>query len=106
MQASNLKVLFPTLVEVVVPGHTTVTAKVPVTAIADGDVIVHATLETFSGYRLTIPVDIKMNVILGVEDTVLYGFLSFVALLGALGWFRTVRKRRRDRAADTEGSNA
>jgi|GEM_PF-1637611 len=97
--ASNLKVLIPALVEVIVPAHTTVTAKVPVNAIADGQVVLHATLESFSGVRLTVPVDIKMNVILGVEDTALYGFLSFIALLGALGAFRTVRKRRR------EGSN-
>ena len=99
VQASTLKVLFPAPVEVVVPAHTTVTAKVPVNAIANGDVVLQATLESFSGVRLTMPVEIKMNVILGVEDTVLYGFLSFIAVLGALGAFRTVRKRRRERAA-------
>jgi len=96
VQANNLKVVVPASVEVVVPANTTVTAKVPVEAIADGDVILHATLETFSGLRLTTPVDIKMHVILGVEDTVLYGFLAFIAMLGALGAFRTVRKRRRE----------
>jgi hypothetical protein len=101
VRPSNLKVLIPAVIEVVVPANTTVTAKVPVTAIADGDVVLHAHLESFSGVRLTVPVNIKMNVILGVEDTVLFGFMAFVAALGALGVIRTVRKRRRQ--AETEG---
>ena len=96
VQPSNLKVLIPAVVEVVVPANTTITAKVPVNAIADGPVVLHATLESFSGVRLTIPVDIKMNVILGVEDTVIYGFVGFIGLLGAFGVFRTVRKRQRE----------
>ena len=100
MQPSNLKVLVPAVVEVVVPANTTITAKVPVNAIADGPVILHATLESFSGVRLTIPVDIKMNVILGVEDTVIYAFVGFIALLGAFGVFRTVRKRQRESEAN------
>lgn len=100
--ATNLKVLIPEVVEVVVPANTTVTAKVPVNAIADGDVILHATLESFSGLRLTKPVSIQMNVILGVEDTVLYGFISFIAALGALGAYRTVRKRRRAATSASE----
>ena len=94
VQASNLKVLIPAVVEVTVPANTTVTAKVPVNAIADGKVVLHATLESFSGLRLTVPVDIQMTVILGVEDTVIYGFLAFVTLLAAFGVFRTIRKRR------------
>jgi hypothetical protein len=94
VQASNLKVLIPAVVEVLIPANTTITAKVPVNAIADGPVTLHATLETFSGLRLTVPVDIQMNVILGVEDTVLYGFVGFIALLAAFGVFRTIRKRR------------
>ena len=94
VQPSNLKVLIPAVVEVVIPANTTVTAKVPVNAIADGPVTLHATLETFSGLRLTVPVDIQMSVILGVEDTVLYGFVGFIALLAAFGVYRTVRKRR------------
>ena len=96
VQPSNLKVLFPTVVEVKVPANTTVTAKVPVNAIADGPVVLHATLESFSGIRLTVPVDIQMYVILGLEDTVIFGFLGFVALLSAFGVFRTIRKRRRE----------
>ena len=100
VQPSNLKVLIPALVEVIVPANTTITAKVPVKAIADGPVILHATLESFSGIRLTVPVDIKMNVILGVEDTVLYGFIGFIALLGTFGVVRTIRKRRREGAAE------
>jgi len=47
-------------------------------------------------------VSIQMNVILGVEDTVLYGFISFIAALGALGAYRTVRKRRREAASASE----
>ncbi len=103
--ATNLKVLIPEVVEVVVPANTTVTAKVPVNAIADGDVILHATLESFSGLRLTKPVSIQMNVILGVEDTVLYGFFSFIAALGALGAYRTVRKRRREASSASESNS-
>jgi hypothetical protein len=83
-----------------VTANTTITAKVPVNAIADGPVILHATLESFAGVRLTIPVDIKMNVILGVEDTVIYDFVGFIALLGAFGVFRTVRKRQRESEAN------
>ena len=96
VQASNLKVLIPAVVEVLVPANTTVTAQVPVNAIADGPVVLHATLESFSGNRLTVPVDIQMNVILGLENTVLYGFLGFVAALAAFGVYRTMRKRRRE----------
>jgi hypothetical protein len=99
VQPSNLKVLIPAVVEVVVPANTTITAKVPVNAIADGPVVLHATLESFSGVRLTIPVDINMNGILGVEDTVIYGFVGFIGLLGAFGVFRTVRKRQRESGA-------
>ena len=105
VQASNLKVLIPAIVEVLVPANTTVTAQVPVTAIGDGDVVLHTTLETFSGLRLTTPVDIQMKVILGVEDAVVFAFSGFVVLLGAIGAIRTVRKNRRDKAVAEPGEN-
>ena len=98
VQPSNLRVLIPAVVEVLVPANTTVTAQVPVTAIGDGDVVLHTTLESFSGMHLTAPVDIQMKVILGVEDAVLYGFFGFVALLGTIGVVRTIRKNRRNLA--------
>ncbi len=104
VQASNLKVLIPAVVEVTVPANTTVTAKVPVNAIADGNVVLHATLESFSGLRLTVPVNIKMTVLLGVEDTVIYAFLAFVTLLAAFGVFRTIRKRREPEAQREQSS--
>ncbi|MEI6591419.1 MAG: DUF6049 family protein, partial [Actinomycetes bacterium] len=91
-------------VEVLVPANTTVTAQVPVTAIGDGDVVLHASLESFSGMHLTAPVDIQMKVILGVEDAVVYGFAGFVVLLGGIGVVRTVRKNRRN-AAEAEKSS-
>jgi len=105
VQASNLKVLIPAVVEVLVPANTTVTAQVPVTAIGDGDVVLHTSLETFSGLRLTTPVDIQMKVILGVEDAVVFAFSGFVVLLGAIGAIRTVRKNRRDKAVAEPGKN-
>jgi hypothetical protein len=105
VQASNLKVLIPAIVEVLVPANTTVTAQVPVTAIGDGDVVLHTTLETFSGLRLTTPVDLQMKVILGVEDAVVFAFSGFVVLLGAIGAIRTVRKNRRDKAVAEPGEN-
>jgi hypothetical protein len=105
VQASNLKVLIPVVVEVLVPANTTVTAQVPVTAIGDGDVVLHTTLETFSGLRLTTPVDLQMKVILGVEDAVVFAFSGFVVLLGAIGAIRTVRKNRRDKALAESGKN-
>jgi hypothetical protein len=100
VQPSNLKVLIPGDIEVKVPANTTVTAQVPVNAIGDGDVVLRTTLETFSGLRLTAPVDIQMKVILGVEDAVLFGFIGFVALLGGFGAFRTIRKNRRNLATN------
>ena len=104
VQPSNLRVLIPGAVEVLVPANTTVTAQVPVTAIGDGDVVLHASLESFSGMHLTAPVDIQMKVILGVEDAVVYGFAGFVVLLGGIGVVRTVRKNRRN-AAEAEKSS-
>ena len=98
VQPSNLKVLILGAVEVLVPANTTVTAQVPVTAIGDGDVVLRTSLETFSGMHLTAPVDIQMKVILGVEDAVVYGFVGFVVLLGAIGSVRTVRKNRHSNA--------
>lgn len=105
VQASNLKVLIPAIVEVLVPANTTVTAQVPVTAIGDGDVVLHTSLETFSGLRLTTPVDIQMKVILGVEDAVVFGFSGFVVLLGAIGAIRTVRKNRREKTLADPAEN-
>jgi hypothetical protein len=91
---NNSRVLTPTAVEVTVPPLTTINAKVPVQAIANGDVVLDVWLTTFSGIKLGKAVQLNMNVNADVELTLLIGFSAFIALLLVLGVIRTLRKKR------------
>lgn len=92
---SNSRVIVPTAVEVVVPALTSINAKVPVRAIANGDVTLSVWLTTFSGLRLGEAVDLEMNVNPDAELTLIISFGAFVILLGTAGVIRTVNRTRR-----------
>jgi hypothetical protein len=95
---TNLDAIIPAAIEVVVPANTTYVAKVPVTAIADGEVPLNAWLSTFSGLEIGPPVRIDLTVNAEVEDSLLAGFAAIVAGLGVAGIIRTLAKRRKLRA--------
>lgn len=92
---TNLDAIVPSVIEVVVPANTTYVAKVPVTAIADGEVPLNAWLSTFSGLNLGPAVRIDLTVNAEVEDSLLAGFAVIVAGLGIAGIIRTRSKRRK-----------
>lgn len=92
---NNLSALIPAAIEVTVPANTTYVAQVPVTAIADGDVVMQAWLTTFSGISLGDPVDLKMTINAEIEESLIGGFVLLVAGLGVAGVVRTLSKRRR-----------
>jgi len=92
---TNLDAIIPAAIEVVVPANTTYVAKVPVTAIADGEVPLNAWLSTFSGLELGPSVRIDLTVNAEVEDSLLAGFAAIVAGLGVAGIIRTRSKRRK-----------
>lgn len=94
---TNLDAIVPSVIEVVVPANTTYVAKVPVTAIADGEVPLNAWLSTFSGLDLGPSVRINLTVNAEVEDSLLAGFAVIVAGLGVAGIIRTRSKRRKKR---------
>ena len=91
----NARVSVPAAVAVKIPGETTVTAKVPVDAVANGPVMLKAWVTTFSGIRLGRPVLLSMNVNADIEFTMLIGFGSAVAALFVFGVIRTVRRNRK-----------
>ena len=91
---NNSRVLTPTAVEVKVPPLTTINAKVPVQAIANGDVVLDVWLTTFSGIKLGDSVQLNMNVNADVEGNLLISFGGLVGVLLVLGVIRTVRKKR------------
>lgn len=91
---TNLSALIPAAIEVTVPANTTYVAQVPVTAIADGDVVLHAWLTTFSGLSLGEAVNLNLTINAEVEDSLIGGFAAAVVALLVVGVVRTVRKRR------------
>ncbi|WP_296631022.1 DUF6049 family protein [Rhodoluna sp.] len=90
----NARVITPNAVEVTVPPLTTINAKVPVQAIANGDVVLDVWLTTFSGIQLGKPVQLNMTVNADVEGALLVGFASLIGVLLVLGVIRTLRKKR------------
>lgn len=97
---NNPRVLTPNAVEITVPPLTTINAKVPVKAIANGDVELDVWLTTFSGIKLGKTVQLNMTVNADVESTLLIGFSALIGLLLVLGVIRTLRKKRE--AAEVE----
>jgi hypothetical protein len=90
----------PSAVEVKIPGETTVTAKIPVNAVANGKVLLRTWIETFSGVKIGRAVVLSMNVNADIELAMLIGFGSAVAVLLGFGTYRTVRRNRKKLAAD------
>ncbi len=95
VQPTNPRVIVPAAVSVMVPGMTSVTAKVPVDAVANGQVELRVWLTTFSGQRLGKSSLLKMNVNADVEASLLIAFGSSIVVLFGLGVARTILKARR-----------
>lgn len=96
VRPTNARVSVPAAVEIKIPGETTVTAKIPVEAVANGKVLLRAWIETFSGVQIGRAVVISMNVNADIELAMLLSFAGLVALLLVFGIFRTIRKNRKN----------
>lgn len=81
-------------VQLVIPAGTTVNAKFPVSAIGSGSVVLVSWLTSLNGNELGKRVPIKMVVNPDIEATAIVLFLSFIAVLIAVGVRRTLRRRR------------
>ena len=101
VRPTNARVSVPAAVEVKVPGGTTVTAKIPVEAVANGKVLLRAWIETFSGVQIGRAVVLSMNVNADIELAMLISFAALVTVLLVFGIFRTVRKNRKAAIAAT-----
>ena len=99
---NSLNALIPATIEVTVPANTTFVALVPVNAIADGPVQLHAWLTTFSGLSLGDAVDLNLVINAEIEESLFLGFVILVAGLGVVGVIRTRNHRRRERKAGAE----
>ena len=98
VSANNAKVTLPEATAVDVPGFSTYTAKVPITAISSGDVELDVWLTSTTGIRLTQNVKLNMHINSNLEVVVIGGFAGFVVLLGISGVVRTLRKKSRSKA--------
>ncbi len=94
VQSKQLNAIVTSVVEKTIPANTTDTAKIPITAIVDGEVPVSAWLTSFSGVKLGKSVDLTLNVNAEVEGSVLLIFSLTVTGLLFAGTLRTLRKRR------------
>jgi len=94
VSASNPRVIVPSAVEVAIPAGTTVTAQVPVKAVAQGKVFLIVSVSTFSGIRLTKDSYIQMNVEPDVELALIATFVAVVLALGGVGAVRTIKRRK------------
>jgi len=94
VQSKQLNAIVTSVVEKTIPANTTDTAKIPITAIVDGEVAVSAWLTSFSGVKLGKSVDLTLNVNAEVEGSVLLIFSLTVTGLLFAGTLRTLRKRR------------
>lgn len=94
LSANNEKVTFPEATAAVIPGFSTYTAKVPVTAISSGDVELEVWLTSTTGVRLTKNVKLNMHINADLEIVLLGGFFVAIAVLGGAGVIRTLRKKK------------
>ncbi len=96
VRPKTLQVVMPSAVEVTIPAQTTINAKIPITATADGDVTIEAWLTTFSGLKFGRVVQLQVGV---NEDVELYLILSFAFLVGVLiviGVLRTLNRKQKE----------
>lgn len=84
----------PEIVEVKVPANTTVNAKVPVTAVSNGNAVVRVRLTSFSGVRIGRVEYMHFHVERDMEPAIVIGFFVVVVALGAVGTQRMLRRRR------------
>lgn len=92
---TNPRVVVARVVEVEIPGGTSVTAKIPVEAVANGVVVLRVWLTTFSGVKIGKESLLQINVNADVELALLIGFGGAVLALLGFGVARTVSKSRR-----------
>lgn len=92
---TNPRVVVARVVEVEIPGGTSVTAKLPVEAVANGVVVLRVWLTTFSGVKIGKESLLQINVSADVEAALLIGFGGGVLALLGFGVARTVSKSRR-----------
>lgn len=92
---TNPRVVVARVVEVEIPGGTSVTAKLPVEAVANGVVVLRVWLTTFSGVKIGKESLLQINVSADVEAALLIGFGGAVLALLGFGVARTVSKSRR-----------
>jgi|GEM_PF-1880865 len=93
-QPAVLWISMPSATEVIVPAMTTITAKVPIEAIANGDAKIGAYLSSFSGVRLGTGVWVDIHVERDIEPAIVAGFFIVVGVLGVIGGRRMVGRRR------------
>lgn len=93
-QPAVLWISMPSATEVDVPAMTTITAKVPIEAIANGDAKIGAYLTSFSGVRMGTGVWVDINVERDIEPAILAGFFIVVGVLGYIGGRRMIGRRR------------
>ncbi|CCE76861.1 DUF6049 family protein [Clavibacter nebraskensis] len=89
---------------VTVPAHGSASARPPITAISNGDVVVTARLTTEDGsVQIGESAPVELFIRAGFEAVVTTLFVAAVALLFGFGLFRSIRKRRRARARQLAG---
>ncbi|WP_445442838.1 DUF6049 family protein [Clavibacter sp. km1a] len=89
---------------VTVPAHGSASARPPITAISNGDVVVTARLTTEDGaVQIGDSAPVELLIRAGFEAVVTTLFVVAVALLFGFGLFRSIRKRRRARARQLAG---
>jgi hypothetical protein len=89
---------------VTVPAHGSASARPPITAISNGDVVVTARLTTEDGaVQIGESAPVELLIRAGFEAVVTTLFVVAVALLFGFGLFRSIRKRRRARARQLAG---
>ena len=95
VRPQTLQVVLPEVTEVKIPAQTTITAKIPISATADGDVYINAWITSFSGQRFGKPVELRVTVNEDIELFLVLGFASLVGVLIFIGVLRTLRRRSR-----------
>jgi hypothetical protein len=89
---------------VTVPAHGSASARPPITAISNGDVVVTARLTTEDGsVQIGESAPVELLIRAGFEAVVTTLFVVAVALLFGFGLYRSIRKRRRARARQLAG---